>query len=81
MCVKVDCYHASTDVCTNRYDIMAVFGTFIHYLCIMVICPLPVICASFEITKLMLMKLINSKFQKIKKLTYYLNLILMSTGQ
>jgi len=47
----------------------------------MVICLLPVKCASFEITKLMLMKFINLNIQKIKKLTYYLNLILMSTGQ
>lgn len=31
----------------------------------MVICLLPVICARFEITKLMLMKLFNSKFKKI----------------
>lgn len=31
----------------------------------MVICLLPVKCASFEITKLMLIKFINSNFQKI----------------
>lgn len=35
----------------------------------MVICLLQVKCASYEITKLILMKFINSKFQKIKKLT------------